>query len=366
MAYRPSRVIETRHGRYDVAWIPLPECPIPGLPGLPHPGRRRRSPPGAGDPSHALRASRPTRRRGCPRWRRRQHGGRTDPYQEITGRIITALERGTVPWRTPWRARGHRNARSSRPYRGITHARPPDGRARARLERPALAHLPPGRGRGRARPPRRARHPRRALEVARAEGPGGSRAGGALPADPPLRRLQRRPVRGRDAARTGGRRLRGSAGTRGGGDRGLPGPTDAPLGRRGRLLQSPSTTRCTCRRAQPSATRTATTRRSSTSSPTPPVTRDASRARDTGRLPASAPSATRRRSSWRSSRPRFLGSEAGIDPSRVEQSAAYIASWLRVLDDDRRLVVVAAAQGQRAADHILGRSPEREADAGAG
>ena len=54
----------------------------------------------------------------------------------------------------------------------------------------------------------------------------------------------------------------------------------------------------------------------------------------------------------------FLGSEAGIDPSRVEQSAAYIASWLRVLDDDRHLVVVAAAQGQRAADHILGRRPE--------
>ena len=31
MAYRPSRVIETRHGRYDVARIPLPECPIPGF-----------------------------------------------------------------------------------------------------------------------------------------------------------------------------------------------------------------------------------------------------------------------------------------------------------------------------------------------
>ena len=59
----------------------------------------------------------------------------------------------------------------------------------------------------------------------------------------------------------------------------------------------------------------------------------------------------------------FLGSEAGIDPSRVEQSAAYIASWLRVLDDDRRLVVVAAAQGQRAADHILGRSAEAPEEA---
>lgn len=54
----------------------------------------------------------------------------------------------------------------------------------------------------------------------------------------------------------------------------------------------------------------------------------------------------------------FLGHEAGIDPSSVDQSAAYIASWLRALRDDRRLVVVAAAQAQRAADHILGRDPE--------
>lgn len=54
----------------------------------------------------------------------------------------------------------------------------------------------------------------------------------------------------------------------------------------------------------------------------------------------------------------FLGQEAGTDPSRVEQSAAYIASWLKALRDDRRLVVIAAGQAQRAADHILGRGPE--------
>ena len=50
---------------------------------------------------------------------RRSPRGRRDAYQEITGRIILALEHGTVPWRTPWGARGHRNARSGRPYRGI-------------------------------------------------------------------------------------------------------------------------------------------------------------------------------------------------------------------------------------------------------
>ena len=58
----------------------------------------------------------------------------------------------------------------------------------------------------------------------------------------------------------------------------------------------------------------------------------------------------------------FLGHEAGIDPSSVDQSAAYIASWLRALRDDRRLAVVAAAQAQRAADHILGRDPESTDD----
>jgi len=54
----------------------------------------------------------------------------------------------------------------------------------------------------------------------------------------------------------------------------------------------------------------------------------------------------------------FLGYAAGIDPSGLDQSAAYIASWLRALRDDRRLAVVAAAQAQHAADHILGRDPE--------
>jgi antirestriction protein ArdC len=56
----------------------------------------------------------PATRRG-----RRAAGERRDPYAEVTGRIIAALDRGTVPWRHPWRTRGHRNAVSGRPYRGI-------------------------------------------------------------------------------------------------------------------------------------------------------------------------------------------------------------------------------------------------------
>lgn len=49
----------------------------------------------------------------------------------------------------------------------------------------------------------------------------------------------------------------------------------------------------------------------------------------------------------------FLCGESGILDTCVEQSAAYIQGWLRKLRDDRRLVVVAAAQAQKAADYIL-------------
>jgi antirestriction protein ArdC len=59
----------------------------------------------------------------------------------------------------------------------------------------------------------------------------------------------------------------------------------------------------------------------------------------------------------------FLSHEAGIDPSQLDQSAAYIASWLHALANDHRMVTVAAGQGQRAADHILERSPETSNEA---
>lgn len=47
---------------------------------------------------------------------------------------------------------------------------------------------------------------------------------------------------------------------------------------------------------------------------------------------------------------------AGIDNSTIPNSASYIASWLRKLKDDPRLVIQAAGQAQKAADHILGLS----------
>lgn len=55
----------------------------------------------------------------------------------------------------------------------------------------------------------------------------------------------------------------------------------------------------------------------------------------------------------------FLCATAGISPPTIEQSAAYIAGWRKKLTDDRKLVVVAAGAGQRAADWVLGLRGER-------
>lgn len=45
---------------------------------------------------------------------------------------------------------------------------------------------------------------------------------------------------------------------------------------------------------------------------------------------------------------------AGIDNSTMENSAAYVGSWLRRLKEDKKLIVQAAGQAQMAADYILG------------
>jgi len=49
----------------------------------------------------------------------------------------------------------------------------------------------------------------------------------------------------------------------------------------------------------------------------------------------------------------FLCGEAGILNSQVDRSASYIDGWLKSLRNDRRLVVTAAAQAQKASDFIL-------------
>lgn len=47
----------------------------------------------------------------------------------------------------------------------------------------------------------------------------------------------------------------------------------------------------------------------------------------------------------------FLCAHVGLSSHTIDNTAAYIASWLRVLQDDRQLVLRAS---QRAVDYILG------------
>ncbi len=49
----------------------------------------------------------------------------------------------------------------------------------------------------------------------------------------------------------------------------------------------------------------------------------------------------------------FLCAEAGIDGAVIPNSAAYIQNWLGALRNDKRMVVLGAAQAQKAADYIL-------------
>lgn len=52
---------------------------------------------------------------------------------------------------------------------------------------------------------------------------------------------------------------------------------------------------------------------------------------------------------------------AKIDNHTIENSASYIASWLRKLKDDKKMVIQAAGQAQKAADYILGVTYEKAA-----
>jgi antirestriction protein ArdC len=59
----------------------------------------------------------------------------------------------------------------------------------------------------------------------------------------------------------------------------------------------------------------------------------------------------------------ILCAQTGIDTSEeFSNSASYIASWLQALRDDKKLVIAAAAQTQRASDMVI--QPSREAEPG--
>ena len=48
----------------------------------------------------------------------------------------------------------------------------------------------------------------------------------------------------------------------------------------------------------------------------------------------------------------FLSADLGITPETREDHAAYIASWLKVLKDDKRAIFTAASLAQKATDHL--------------
>ena len=58
----------------------------------------------------------------------------------------------------------------------------------------------------------------------------------------------------------------------------------------------------------------------------------------------------------------FLCADLGITPDIRDDHAAYIASWLKVLKDDKRAIFQAAAHAQRAADYLADLQAGHQAD----
>jgi len=54
----------------------------------------------------------------------------------------------------------------------------------------------------------------------------------------------------------------------------------------------------------------------------------------------------------------MMGAQLGFQPGPIEDSAAYIQSWLKVLRDDKRAIVRAAAAAQRSADYLMTKAGE--------
>ena len=57
----------------------------------------------------------------------------------------------------------------------------------------------------------------------------------------------------------------------------------------------------------------------------------------------------------------FLCGYTGIENATIQNSAAYLHSWIRTLRGDRKLAIIAAAQAQKAADYILNRKSNDDA-----
>ena len=50
----------------------------------------------------------------------------------------------------------------------------------------------------------------------------------------------------------------------------------------------------------------------------------------------------------------FICGHTGIENRTIDNSAAYIASWIRKFKDDKKMIVYAASAGEKAANFILG------------
>ncbi|MHC2633945.1 antirestriction protein ArdC [Bradyrhizobium liaoningense] len=59
----------------------------------------------------------------------------------------------------------------------------------------------------------------------------------------------------------------------------------------------------------------------------------------------------------------FLSADLDLTPEPREDHASYIASWLKVLKNDKRAIFTAASHAQRAADYLNGLQVSREAQA---
>lgn len=57
----------------------------------------------------------------------------------------------------------------------------------------------------------------------------------------------------------------------------------------------------------------------------------------------------------------FLCADLGIEPEVREDHAAYVASWLKVLKDDKRAVFTAASHASKAVDFLHGLQPQESA-----
>jgi antirestriction protein ArdC len=56
----------------------------------------------------------------------------------------------------------------------------------------------------------------------------------------------------------------------------------------------------------------------------------------------------------------YLCGITGIENRTIDNSAAYIAGWIKQLHDQRKLIIHAAAQAQRACDYVLNGAPSSD------